>query len=129
MSDPFSHKVFDKILIPDTLDGQNSRAFSVPKGAKVMTIHAPDLPVATTYAIQAADPRDSDFETLVWRTLVVVVITATIGFMTVTGIPDNQAVTIPVAALGGSVLRFVASVGVTGGIDSQTIKVTWGMDG
>lgn len=98
----------------------NSAPFTVPKGAFVMTIHAPTL--AGSLTIQALDP-DTDQATEVWRT-----VSAATG---VTLVPltaiaaSGLAVTYQVAQLGGGVLRFVSST--TEAASPQTIKLTFHM--
>jgi hypothetical protein len=129
MSESFGQNVFEKVTIPDAVNGTNSRAFSAPRGAKTMTLHIPSLTSGATVKIQAADPRGGDQDALTWRDISAAVITATIGFCALTTIPGNAATTIPVAALGAGALRLVASAAQTGAVDNETILITWGFDG
>jgi len=119
----------DKVLIPDTVNGTNSRPFTAPKGAKVLTIHAPALTGGATLKIQAVDPQDNDQQSETWRDASAAVIAATIAFCALTTIPGNAATTIPAAALPTGPMRFVASAAQTGAIDNETILLSWGLDG
>jgi len=131
MSDSFGHNILEKVLLPDTVNGQNSRPFSVPRGAKTCTLHVPDLVgAATTLKVQAADPRSGDAESLTFRDLSAPVISgAAFTYSTVSAIAESAATVIPVTALGGGVLRLVASAAQTGAVDALTVLLTWGFDG
>jgi formate-dependent nitrite reductase membrane component NrfD len=85
----------------------NSAAFTVPRGAYTMTVHCPALASAATVAIQVLEPQGDDQVTDAWRTassVAGVTLTAYTGMVL-----TNTASTIPIAALGGGVMRFVAS--------------------
>jgi len=124
------NSIFDKVTLPTVTDGTLSRSFSAPNGAKVLTIHNPTLTGSATLAIQVLDPQDSDQAAENWRQLKVLVIAAAAAAYTVVdAIPTGSAVTIPVAALGGGIFRFVASAAQTGAPDNGTILIRWGLDG
>lgn len=129
MSSQATDRVFTKVTIPDTVNGTNSRAFTIPKGAKTMTIHAPSLTSSATLKIQALDPQDNDQASDTFRDLSAVVIASAIAFCALATIPGNAATSIPVAALASGPHRFVASAAQTGVVDNETILVSFGFDG
>ena len=129
MSYKADNSIFDKVTLPTVTDGTISRSFSAPNGAKVVTIFNPTLTGSATLAIEALAPQDGDQSAETWLPLKVIILTATIGFMTVTTIPTGSAVTFPVAALGGGIFRFIASAAQTGAPDNGTILLRWGLDG
>jgi hypothetical protein len=122
--------LFDKVLFPDTLNGDKSRSFTVPLGAKVGTFYLPDT-TAVSWRIQALSPRASDQEAEVWTDLTSVVVAGTIAFMAVASFPDNTTISCPVTVLGGgsSILRLVTVTTVTAAVDSIIIPIAWGLDG
>lgn len=85
----------------------NSDVFTVPKGAYTMTVHCPTLASAATLAIQVLMPQVDDQVADVWSTassVSGVTLTAYTGIVL-----TNLSATIPISALGGGVMRFVAS--------------------
>lgn len=127
MSYKADSSLFDKVTLPTAANGTTSRSFSVPRGARVLAIHCPDLTVDATLTVEGLDPLDSDQASETWRTVAVAVIAAgALGMCTLSGIPDNQTTVIPVADLGGGIFRFVASAGQTGAADALTIRLSWG---
>lgn len=130
MSYKATNSIFDKVTIPDATDGTASRSFSIPKGAKTVAIHVPDLVGANTLKIQALQPRDNDQQAETWKDVSATVITGTSPtYCALSGIPENAVTTLPVAALGGGIFRFVASGAQTGAADALTIYLDWGLDG
>jgi len=56
-----------RVLMPDVVDGVNSRQFDVPSGSKVMVVHVPALVgVASTVLVQTQEPKQGEGETPVW---------------------------------------------------------------
>ena len=102
--------------------GLNTQGFSVPKGAFSMAIHTPTSFVGGgTVKIQSLDPND-DQTTEAWRDVQWVNL-ADGTFVQADQIPQNKVTTIPVTAVGGGVLRFVASTDQSG--TATTIKVAF----
>ncbi len=116
------------VTMPTATDGTNSRPVAVPRGAKAVTIFVPALVgVASTLLIQSLTP-DDDGATEVWTTITVFDLTDG-TFEALDALPESTVVTIPVSALGGGVIRFVASAAQTGAADAITIKLLFNMDG
>lgn len=120
--------IHDKVLIPDATNGTNSRPFSIPKGAKMMTIFVPDLVgVGTTLLVQALQPQDQEGQSETW--VAVGCFDLTDGTIeALDAIPESAATTLPITATGGGILRFVASAAQTGAADALTIYITYAMD-
>lgn len=121
---------FDAVTLPTSTNGTSSRQFTVPQGAKSMTIILPDLVgVATTAKLQVGTPTVLNNEaTLTFTDLTVFDLTDG-SFEALDGLPESTAVVIPVTAVGGGILRFVTSAAQTGAADALTIYVVWGMEG
>lgn len=95
--------------MPATGETVNGSRFSVPKGAKSMTINCPGLTGATaTVKLQALAYPASDQVSDVWRDLSVFNL-ADGSVVALDGIPEGAATVLPISATGGGVLRFVAS--------------------
>lgn len=130
MSTKGDTRIWEPVSIPDTVDGINSSAFTMPRGAKTLIINCPALTSSATLKIQNLDPQASDKDSDTWRDLYAVVIQSSVlAYSQLTGIPSNQATVIPVPALGAGIFRFVASVAQTGAIGNKTILLSWGFDG
>jgi hypothetical protein len=87
----------------------NSAPFTVPKGALSLTVHVPAMTgTGATVKLQAMFPRTDDQASETWTDLSVFNL-ADGTFVALDGIVESTSVTIPVAATGGGVLRFVAS--------------------
>ena len=86
----------------------NGVPFSVPRGARAMTIHVPALTgTGATVKIQTLNP-DSYETTETWADISVFDLTDG-TFEVLDGLVESTSVTLPVTATGGGVLRFVAS--------------------
>ena len=87
----------------------NSEPFPVPGGSKVMTVHCPALTgTAATVKLQTLAPTETVEATQVWSD--VLCFDLTDGTMeSLDGLVESTAVTIPISATGGGVLRLVAS--------------------
>lgn len=130
MSTKGDTRIWEAVQIPDTVDGSNSFAFSMPRGAKTLIINCPALTASATLTIQSLDPQASDKDSDTWRNLFAVVIqSAVLAYSQLTGIPSNQATVIPVPALGAGIFRFVSSNAQTGAIGNKSILISWGFDG
>jgi hypothetical protein len=128
MSAKVWNAVWDAVTLPTTTNGTNSQPFSVPKGAKSVGIHVPDLVgVASTVHIEALQPPVSEGVTEVWTAVSVFDLTdGTVEALN--AIPESAVTTLPTSALGGGVFRFVASAAQTGSADALTIYLVWGFD-
>lgn len=110
------------VAMPATGETVNSAPFSVPKGAFSLAIHAPTSFVGGgTVKIQSLDP-DDDQAAEAWRDVQWVNL-ADGTFIAADQIPQNKVTTIPVAAIGGGVLRFVATTDQSGA--ATVIKVAF----
>ena len=99
--------------MPATGETVNGTRFSVPKGAKSMTINCPDLVGgATTIKLQALVYPLDDQVADVWRDVSVFNL-ADGTLVALDGIPEAAATVLPISATGGGVLRFVASADQT----------------
>jgi hypothetical protein len=116
---------FDAITLPDATNGTASRAFSVPKSARGVTFIVPDLVgVATTVLLQTMTPPTQDGATPTWVALSAFDLTdGTVEALD--AIPESAATSLPATALGGGMLRFVASAAQTGAPDALTIYAVW----
>jgi hypothetical protein len=103
-----SDAVPGKVLIPIAGGTVNSEPFPVPKGSIVMQIHVPALTGATTVKLQALEPPDSDVDTDTWRDVSCFNL-ADGTLIALDGIAEDAVTVLPVAAVGGGVLRFVAT--------------------
>lgn len=123
-----SFGVWQNVTLPDSADGTDSQPFSVPRGAKVVTIVVPTLVGASsTVKLQVQSPAVSADESASWSDLGVFDLTDGTR-EALDGIPEELSTTLPVSALGAGVLRFVASAAQTGAADAITIKLIWGFD-
>lgn len=86
----------------------NSEPITIPQGSLSVTIHIPTLAGAATVLLQVLDPITPDPVTGTWRPLTVFNLSAG-GVQALAAMAGNQAITLPVAALGGGVFRLVAS--------------------
>lgn len=100
--------VLAKPRLPATGGTVNSDPVTVPRGSLTMTLHATALAAAATMAIQALDPNTPDPTAGTWRQVSVFILAAG-GVQALSAISGGAAVTIPISALGGGVIRFVAS--------------------
>jgi len=124
--------MYENVTLPTVTDGDLSQSFIVPKGAKVCTLHLPDLIGAgTTVKFQTLPPPDSDFIAEVWTDLETVVVASPITFALVQGFIELHTYSIPVTVLGGggTNLRLKTSAAQTGAPNVLTAKVSWGFDG
>lgn len=108
------------------LSGQtvNGQPFSVPKGALALSIFCPVLAGAATYKLQALQPGLSDQDAEVWNDISVFNLGAG-GVVPIAAVPQNALTTFPATALGGDVLRMVASADQSGA--PTTVPMTWHM--
>jgi hypothetical protein len=122
--------VFDKVTLPTVADGDTSRPFSVPSGAKSLTVFIPSVAGTPTFKVQALVPPDGDQDTEVWLDLSYMPLDAAGGAPTaLDGLPESTAIALPVSAFGGGVFRFVASATLTSTpADSVTIRVAYTVD-
>lgn len=121
---------WDAVKIPDTVNGSNSRAFSVPRGAKTAVFYFPDLSGTPTCKVQVLTPQASDKAAEVWVDLTAVIFAtgAGIGSMSMAGFQESTAYSLPIQGLGGATMRFVASAAQGATVDAFTIFVVWGID-
>ena len=100
--------VSGNVAMPAAGETVNSAPFSVPRQAISLAVHTPTSLVASaTLKIQSLD-HDSNVGSEVWRD--VQLFNVNDGtFVALDGIPQNLVTTIPIAATGGGVLRFVAT--------------------
>ena len=109
--------------VGETVNGQ---PFAVPAGAKMMTVHVPNLAGTDTLKIQSLAPSETVEATQIWTDVKVFDFTdGTVEALD--GIPESTAVTFPISATGGGVLRFVSSADESGGV--VTIEVFFTRDG
>jgi len=116
------------VSMPDAASGTNSVGFSVPRGAKTVTIFSPALGGAT-FKIQLLTPQQSDQDAVAWVDALAVIFAAgaSVGSMNLAGFAASSAYTMPIQGIGMSTMRFVASAG-QGAVGSQTFYVLWGID-
>lgn len=107
-------------LMPASGETVNGTPFPVPAGAKVMTIHVPNLAGTDTIKIQSLAPTETVEATQVWSD--VKCFDLTDGTLeALDGITESTAVTLPISATGGGVLRFVSSADESGAPVSITV--------
>src|SRR5437867_2005436 len=95
--------------MPDTGETVNGEPISVPRNAQTLTLYIPALASTATVKIQTLDPKTASLgDTEVWYDVYVFNILAG-GVQPLTAIPGGQATTFPISALGGGVIRLVAS--------------------
>lgn len=102
-----------KIQMPWVANAEtvNSEPFNVARNTQTMTIHCPALIGGASLTLQTLDPQNADtasIATWTWRNVFVFNLSSG-GVVQLTAIPSNQATTLPIAATGGGVFRFVAS--------------------
>ncbi len=94
--------------MPVTGGTVNSEIFVVPHGAKSMQIHIPAMVGTGTVLLQALAPTETVEATEVWSTITVMDLTDG-TFEALDAMPESTCVVVPISAVGGGVLRFVAS--------------------
>lgn len=98
-----------RVLLPITGGTVNSVPFTVPKDRLSMTVHVPAMTgTGATVKLQALFPSENDQVAESWADVSVFNL-ADGTFVALDGLVESTTVTIPVAATGGGVLRFVAS--------------------
>jgi hypothetical protein len=111
-----------RVVLPVTGGTVNSYPFTVPRGKLSMTIHVPAMTgTGATVKLQAMFPRADDQVAESWADVVVFNL-ADGTFVTLDGLVESTTVTLPIAATGGGVMRFVASEAQASAI---TIGVTF----
>ncbi len=100
--------VVARVLVPVTGGTVNSEIFSVARGAKSLQIHIPAMVGTGTVLLQALAPTETVEATEVWSTVTVMDLTDG-TFEALDAMPESTCVVIPVSAVGGGTLRFVAS--------------------
>jgi len=95
--------------LPASGETVNSEPFTIPRNSQTFTMHVPTLVASATLKLQALDPAGYQHTaSQVWRNVQVFNLAAG-GVQPLAAIPGNAATTLPVAATGAGVFRFVAS--------------------
>jgi hypothetical protein len=116
-----------RIRMPITGGTVNSEPFPVPAGSKVITFHLPALTgTAATVKLQTLAPTETVEATQVWTDVSCMDLTDG-TFELLDGLVESTAVTIPVSATGGGVLRLVASEDQSAAV--VTIPIWFSRDG
>lgn len=109
-----------KPRMPDVGETINGQAFTIPGGSQAFTVHCGALVGGAVLKLQALDPVGSDqTSTMVWRDVKVFNLSAG-GVQALAAIPNSASTTIPTAATGTGVFRFVA----TGDQSASPINIT-----
>lgn len=104
------------VAMPTSGGTVNSDEFSAPRGSQAIVVHLPALAGAATLKLQALDPLDSS----TWRDVKIYDLSA--GTLNAVTIPNgSNAVTLPTAAIGAGVFRWVASADQSGAPTTITI--------
>lgn len=116
-----------RIRMPVTGGTVNSEHFAVPAGSKMFTIHLPALVGSgATVKVQTLAPTETVEATQTWTDVSVFDLTDG-TFEVLDGLVESTAVTIPVSATGGGILRLQASEDQSG--TPVTIPIFFTRDG
>jgi hypothetical protein len=118
--------LIDRIPMPESGGTTSSGSFRVPKGAKVVTIYTPDLATSTSLVLYGLMPSTTVEASQSWVALEVFSLVDG-SLVALDGLTESKAITLPVAALGGGLLKFVAADTQAGA--PTTIHLVWGRDG
>jgi hypothetical protein len=98
-----------RVRMPVTGGTTRSEILTVPRGAKVMTIHVPALVgTGATVKLQTLAPTETVEATQVWSDISVFDLTDG-TFEVLDALVESTAVTLPISATGGGNLSFIAS--------------------
>lgn len=98
-----------KVRMPASGETVNGEAFSVPDWARVCTVYVPALVgTGASIKLQGLVPNDVVEATQTWVDLKLTMLTD-ITFVALDAFVESTACTIPTSAMGGGVLRWVAT--------------------
>lgn len=117
---------YTKLRMPVEGGTTRSQEFTVPQGAKTVTIITPNLATSTSLVLNVLTPDDVVEATQTWVPLEVFNLTDG-SLLVLDGLTESKAITLPVSALGGGVCSFTAADDQSG--SPLTIYLIWTRDG
>lgn len=97
------------VLLPASGETVNSQGFNFPRGGIGLIVHVPTLASGgDTVKLQSLANQLDNVESETWRDVKVFNL-ADGSFTAIAALPSNSCTTLPLAAIGGGVFRWVAS--------------------